>query len=111
MVDVYGVLLCGRRFCQSAGMSFARPAIAFSLSQSGSRQLRLPAAIAGVASARWRSLFGAAFAEQATYVTVGDDALTVRGWIAGPTLGSNQSDLQFLARRFFESHSIFWPTR
>ena len=28
MVDVYGVLFCGSRFCQSGGNSFARSAMA-----------------------------------------------------------------------------------
>ena len=36
MVDVYGVLLCGRRFCQSAGRSFAVLAIALMSSASAS---------------------------------------------------------------------------
>lgn len=78
-------------------LAFARPAVALSLSQAGSRGLRLSAAELGVDGARWRSLFGADFAAVARYVTLEADGVSVRGWVGGPAQADSQSDGQFLS--------------
>lgn len=78
-------------------LAFARPAVALSLSQAGSRGLRLPAAELGVDAPRWRSLFGAPFMAAARYVELAADGLRVCGWVGGPEAAASQSDGQFLS--------------
>ena len=78
-------------------LAFARPAVALSLSQAGSRGLRLPAAELGVDSPRWRSLFGASFMAAAHFVELDAQGLSVRGWVGGPDEADSQSDGQFLS--------------
>lgn len=78
-------------------LAFARPAVAMSLSQAGSRGLRLSPAELGADGARWRSLFGAAFMADAHYVELDADGLCVRGWVGGAAQADSQSDGQFLS--------------
>ena len=78
-------------------LAFARPAVAMSLSQAGSRGLRLPSAELGVDSPRWRSLFGAPFMAAAHFVELDAQGLSVRGWVGGPDEADSQSDGQFLS--------------
>ena len=78
-------------------LAFARPAVALSLSQAGSRGLRLPAAELGVDSPRWRSLFGASFMAAAHFVELDAQGLSVRGWVGRPDEADSQSDGQFLS--------------
>ncbi len=78
-------------------LAFARPAVALSLSQAGSRGLRLSPAELGADGARWRSLFGAAFVATAHPVALDAADLSVRGWVGGPAQADSQSDGQFLS--------------
>ncbi len=77
-------------------LAFARPAVTLSLSQAGSRGLRLTPSELGVDGARWRSLFGAAFMAAARYVALDAEGLSVRGWVGAPDQADSQSDGQFL---------------
>ena len=78
-------------------LAFARPAVALSLSQAGSRGLRLSPAEIGFDGARWRSLFGTAFVAAAHPVSLDSADLSVRGWVGGPAQADSQSDGQFLS--------------
>ena len=78
-------------------LAFARPEVAFSFSQAGSRGLRLAPAELGADSPRWRSLFGAPFVARARVVELEVEGISVRGWVGGPALADSQSDGQFLA--------------
>ena len=78
-------------------LAFARPAVALSLSQAGSRGLRLSPAELGADGARWRSLFGADFVAAAHPVALDAADLSVRGWVGGPAQADSQSDAQFLS--------------
>ncbi|MCC6706461.1 MAG: DNA mismatch repair endonuclease MutL [Gammaproteobacteria bacterium] len=78
-------------------LAFARPDVAMSLSQAGSRGLRLSPAALGADAARWRSLFGSAFAAAAHYVTLDVEGVSVRGWVGGAAQADSQSDSQFLS--------------
>ena len=76
---------------------FACPDAALSFTQAGSRALRLRPANVGETSPRWRSLFGEQFCRSAIAVEFAVDGIAVRGWVGGPELASNSSDLQYLA--------------
>ena len=78
-------------------LAFACPGVAVSLSQAGTRGLRLPSAELGRDSARWRSLFGASFMAAAQFVELDAEGLSVRGWVGGPDEALNLSDGQFLS--------------
>jgi len=78
-------------------LAFARPEVAMSLSQAGSRGLRLSPAELGADGARWRSLFGAAFMTAAHFVSLDADDVIVRGWVGGPAQADSLSDGQFLS--------------
>ena len=78
-------------------LAFARPSVAVSLSQAGSRGLRLPAAELGRDSPRWRSLLGAPFMAAAQFVELEAQGLSVRGWVGGAEQAHNLSDGQFLS--------------
>ncbi len=76
---------------------FACPDAALSFTQAGSRGLRLRPANVGETSPRWRSLFGEPFCRSAIVVDFAVDGIAVHGWVGGPDLASNTSDLQYLA--------------
>jgi DNA mismatch repair protein MutL len=78
-------------------LAFARPAVAMSLTQAGSRGLRLSPAELGEDGGRWRSLFGAAFMTAARPVTLDAEGLSVRGWVGGAEQADSLSDGQFLS--------------
>lgn len=77
-------------------IGFANPRVALTLSQDGSRGLRLPHGEAGLA-ARWRALFGAAMLEDAVLVEADAGALRLSGWLGAPAVASNQAEVQFFA--------------
>ncbi|MGE0483777.1 MAG: DNA mismatch repair endonuclease MutL [Gammaproteobacteria bacterium] len=76
--------------------AFARPDVAFSLDQPGSRGLRVRPAPWGADAPRWRAVFGAAFVAAASPVALELDGVTVAGWVGGAELAGNQNDLQFI---------------
>ncbi|HMM77613.1 MAG TPA: DNA mismatch repair endonuclease MutL [Gammaproteobacteria bacterium] len=79
-------------------IAFCTPAVGFTLSIDGVRQLHLPAAQdARSAERRQRALFGAEFAAQARYVDLVFDDTRIAGWVAGPALAHAQADLQMFA--------------
>ena len=78
-------------------LGFARPHIAFRFTQAGSRGLHLRPSAWGEGSPRWRALFGEAFASAARPIDVVVDVVGVQGWIGGPELATNTSELQYLA--------------
>ncbi|MBK8957376.1 MAG: DNA mismatch repair endonuclease MutL [Proteobacteria bacterium] len=78
-------------------LAFARPEVMMSLSQAGSRGLRLAPAALGAEGARWRSLFGAAFVGAAHYVALELEGIAVHGWVGGSAQADSQSDGQFLS--------------
>lgn len=79
-------------------IAFCTPAVGFTLSVDGARQLQLlPAQDARSAERRQRALFGAEFAAGARYVDLVFDELRIAGWVAGPALAHAQADLQMLA--------------
>ena len=84
-------------------LAFANPHTEFSLSQEGSRGLRLApaeisAAPAGLThSARWRTVFGKQFCDKAVAVQFDDGATRIAGWVAPGEDASSQTDTQFIA--------------
>ena len=78
-------------------LGFACPHIAFRFTQDGSRGLHLRPSAWGAGSPRWRALFGEAFASAALPIDIAVDAVGVQGWIGGPELATNTSELQYLA--------------
>ncbi|MBX9609593.1 MAG: DNA mismatch repair endonuclease MutL [Gammaproteobacteria bacterium] len=78
-------------------LAFARPEVALSLAQPGSRGLRFAPGALGLDGPRWRALFGSAFLAGARPVSQSADGLEVRGWVGAAALADSQSDSQFLA--------------
>ncbi|MCB1749722.1 MAG: DNA mismatch repair endonuclease MutL, partial [Gammaproteobacteria bacterium] len=76
--------------------AFARPEVAFSLSQAGARGLRVRPATYGVDAPRWRAVFGAAFCQEAQVLDFMLDGIAVAGWVGGAALAGNHNDLQFI---------------
>ena len=84
-----------QRFVRRIG--FACPHAALRFTQAGSRGLHLRPSSWGEASPRWRALFGEAFARAAIPIDVVVDNVSVQGWIGGPDLATNTSELQYIA--------------
>ncbi len=78
-------------------IGFACPQAALRFTQAGSRGLHLRPGTWREASPRWRALFGESFASAAIPIDVVVDAVAVRGWVGGPELATNTSELQYLA--------------
>lgn len=78
-------------------LAFAQPQVEFSLTQAGSRGLRLPAAdYQQLESSRWRSVFGKQFCEHARTISFNDGHISVHGWVGTPDCATNLSDTQFI---------------
>ena len=84
-----------QRFVRRIG--FACPQAALRFTQAGSRGLHLRPSSWGEASSRWRALFGESFASAAMPINVVVDDVSVQGWIGGPDLATNSSELQYIA--------------
>ena len=77
-------------------LAFARPDVAFRLTQSGSRGLKLGPASYTNAAKRWTTVFGKTFATDAYPVARQRDGLRISGWVGRPALAGNLSDTQFI---------------
>ena len=77
-------------------LAFARPDVAFSLTQDGARGLHLRPAEHHTMAPRWQALFGRAFCAAAHAVDYAIDGVTVTGWVGAAELATNLADTQFL---------------